>query len=71
MADAHKMPQQRVEHRRPRRANLAPARAGAMLHFQPVRFHLEKGLVTRQFFRRVAVRRQRQARLGGVSNFSE
>ena len=35
-----------------------------MLQFEPVRLDLEKGLVTRELFRRVAVRRRRQPRLG-------
>ncbi len=50
-----KMPQQLVQHRRPRPADFASARAGAMLHFQPVRLDLEKTLVARKFFRRGGV----------------
>jgi len=35
-----------------------------MLQFKPVRFHLQKPLVAREFCGRVGVRRQRQARRG-------
>ncbi len=66
-----KMPQQRVQHRRARRANFLSARAPAMLDFYPVRFHLEKRLVTRELPRRVAGRRQRQALRRIVLNFSD
>ena len=35
-----------------------PVRTGAMLQFQPVRLHLEKIFVAREFFRRRGVGRE-------------
>ena len=52
-----KMPQQRVKDRRARLADFAPAHAGTMLQFEPVRLDLEKAFVACELFRRVAVRR--------------
>ena len=63
------MPQQRVKDRRARPADFAPARAGAMLQFEPVRFNLEEAFVAREFFRRVAVRRRWQTLPGVGFNF--
>ena len=64
-----KMPQQRVKDCRARLADFAPAHAGAMLQFEPVRLDLEKALVAGEFFRRIAVWRRRQTRPGVGFNF--
>ena len=65
------MAQQRVKHRRPRRANLASARAVAMLDFQPVRLDFQERLVARELFRRVAGWRQRQTLRRVFLNFPD
>ncbi len=52
-----KMPQQRVKDRRARLTDFAPAHAGTMLQFEPVRLDLEEAFVACESFRRVAVRR--------------
>ena len=66
-----KMLQQRVEHRRAAPANLAPAAAGTVQQFEPVRLHLEKSLVARELFRRVGFRRQGQTFPGVRFDFFE
>ena len=52
-------------------ADFAAARAGAVEQFEPVRFDLEKGLVTRQFLGGQAARRQRQPRRGARLDFCQ
>ena len=64
-----KMPQQRIQNRRPALADFAPARARAMQQLQPVRLDLEKTFVAREFFDGGAVRRQPQTRFSGGLNF--
>jgi hypothetical protein len=65
------MLQQRIQHRRPARADFASARARAMQQLQPVRLDLEKTLVACKFLDGGAARRQRQTRIGGGLNFFE
>ena len=64
LAASHKMAQQRVEDRGARVADFQAAGAGAMQQLEPVRFHLEEGLVTGQFLGGLPARRQRQPRRG-------
>ena len=56
--------QQRVEDRGAGVADFQAAGAGAMPQLEPVRLHLEEGLVAGQFLGRLPARRQRQARRG-------
>ena len=56
--------QQRVEDRGARMADFQAAAAGAMQQLEPVRFHLQEGLVAGQFLAGVPARRQRQPRGG-------
>ncbi len=60
--------QQRVEDRGASMADFEAARAGAMPQLEPVRFHLEEGLVAGQFLGGLPARRQRQARGGARFN---
>ena len=63
--------QQRVENRGARVADFEAAGAGAMLELEPVRFHLEEGLVTSQFLGGLPPRWQRQSGCGTRLNLLE
>jgi hypothetical protein len=65
------MPQQRVQHRRPARADFAPARPRAVQQLEPVGLDLEKTFVARELLNGAAVRWQRQTRFGSGLYFFE
>jgi RNA polymerase sigma-70 factor (ECF subfamily) len=65
------MSQQRVQHRRPARADFAPTRPRSVQQLEPVGLDLEETFVAREFLGGGAARRQRQTRFGGGFNFFE
>src|SRR5262249_22495114 len=63
-----KRAKKRIQNRRACPAHLHPTPAGAVQHLEPMSFHLQKRLKTRQFFRGLAARRQFQASSGARLN---